>query len=499
MILVTGNDLTVNQVINVARNRVKVKLSEGAIRKIRGSREQVERKISDGKTIYGVNTGFGDLVNIKISKNDAKNLQLNLIRSHASGYGDYLDEETVRAMILVRANALSKGYSGVRVEVIQALLDLLNKDIYPYIPEKGSVGSSGDLSPLAHLALVLVGEGHVLVDGKIVPSKKVLNENKFNIISLEEKEGISLINGTSFMLANLILALNEAKVAIKHAIISSALSMHSLLSTDKSLCQELFIARPYNEQKQVASYISNILEGSDRIEIGRKEKVQDAYSLRCIPTVTGSVIQVYNYVKNIITSEINSATDNPLVFDDIISGCNFHGEPLALAADFLSIAMTELGNIAERRIFRILDKNLSNLKAFLADNPGLESGMMIPQYVAASLCNENKVLSYPSSADTIPTSANQEDHVSMGATSVRKLREIIKNLDAIIAIELMVNYKAMTMYGHSGVYISKIYDRIRANVPEIKGDIETTFVIEEFLKMIKNGTLLDEIPKFDFL
>ncbi len=499
MILITGNDLTVNQVINVAKNRAKVKLSEGAIRKIRESRGLVERKISDGKTIYGVNTGFGDLVNIKISKNDAKNLQLNLIRSHASGYGEYLDKETVRAMILVRANALSKGYSGVRVEVIQALLDLLNKDIYPYIPEKGSVGSSGDLSPLAHLALVLVGEGHVLVDGKIVPSKKVLDENNFNIISLEEKEGISLINGTSFMLANLILAVNEAKVAIEHAIISSALSMHSLLSTDKSLCQELFNARPYNEQKQVASYISNILQGSDRIEIGRKEKVQDAYSLRCIPTVTGSVIQVYNYVKNIITSEINSATDNPLVFDDIISGCNFHGEPLALAADFLSIAMTELGNIAERRIFRILDKNLSNLKAFLADNPGLESGMMIPQYVAASLCNENKVLSYPSSADTIPTSANQEDHVSMGATSVRKLREIIKNLDAIIAIELMVNYKAMTMYGHSGVYISKIYDRIRANVPEIKGDIETTFVIEEFLKMIKNETLLDEIPKFDFL
>jgi len=499
MILITGNDLTIDQVIKVAKNRVIVKLSEGAKRRIEFSREIVEKKIINGDTIYGVNTGFGDLVNVKISKNDAKNLQMNLIRSHSSGFGKALDEETVRAMILVRANALAKGYSGVRVEVVELLLELLNKNIYPFIPEKGSVGSSGDLSPLAHLALILVGEGHVICEGKIVSAEKVLEEKGIKTITLEEKEGIALINGTSFMLANLIIAIHEAKIAIEHSVILSGLSMHTLSATDRSLCKELFEARPYEEQKQIALYLHNFIEGSKRIEKGKSEKVQDAYSLRCIPTVTGSVLQVYNYVIGIINIEINSATDNPLVFDDIVSGCNFHGEPLALASDFLSIAMTELGNIAERRIFRMVDKNLSQLKAFLADNPGLESGMMIPQYVAASLCNENKVLVYPSSADTIPTSANQEDHVSMGATSVRKLRQIIENVNAINAIEMMINYKAMRMYSHEGKYISVLYNKIKEKIPEIKGDIETTFIIKEFIKMIEEEFLLDAIPRITFI
>jgi len=499
MILITGNDLTIDQVIKVAKNRVVVKLSEGAKRRIEFSREIVEKKIINGDTIYGVNTGFGDLVNVKISKNDAKNLQMNLIRSHSSGFGKALDEETVRAMILVRANALAKGYSGVRVEVVELLLELLNKNIYPFIPEKGSVGSSGDLSPLAHLALILVGEGHVICEGKIVSAEKVLEEKGIKTITLEEKEGIALINGTSFMLANLIIAIHEAKIAIEHSVISSGLSMHTLSATDRSLCKELFEARPYEEQKQIALYLHNFIEGSKRIEKGRSEKVQDAYSLRCIPTVIGSVLQVYNYVIGIINIEINSATDNPLVFDDIVSGCNFHGEPLALASDFLSIAMTELGNIAERRIFRMVDKNLSQLKAFLADNPGIESGMMIPQYVAASLCNENKVLVYPSSADTIPTSANQEDHVSMGATSVRKLRQIIENVNAINAIEMMINYKGMRMYSHEGKYISVLYNKIKEKIPEIKGDIETTFIIKEFIKMIEEEFLLDAIPRITFI
>ncbi|MGC8546159.1 MAG: histidine ammonia-lyase [Thermoplasmata archaeon] len=499
MILITGNDLTIDQVIKVAKNRVMVKLSEGAKKRIEYSRKIVEKKIVGGDTIYGVNTGFGDLVNVKISRNDAKNLQMNLIRSHSSGFGKAMDEETVRAMILVRANALAKGYSGVRVEVVELLLNLLNKNIYPYIPEKGSVGSSGDLSPLAHLALVLVGEGHVIYEGQIISAGKVLEEKGIKTITLEEKEGIALINGTSFMLSNLIIAIHEAKIAIEHSVISSGLSMHTLSATDRSLCKHLFEARPYEEQMLIASYLQNFIEGSNRIEKGREEKVQDAYSLRCIPTVIGSVLQVYNYVSGIMNIELNSATDNPLVFDDIVSGCNFHGEPLAMASDFLSIAMTELGNIAERRIFRIVDKNLSQLKAFLADNPGLESGMMIPQYVAASLCNENKVLVYPSSADTIPTSANQEDHVSMGATSVRKLRQIIENVNAITAIEMMINYKAMRMYGHEGKYISIIYNKIKEKVPEIQGDIETTFIIKEFTKIIEGEYLLDAIPTITFI
>lgn len=494
MIIINGNDLTLDQVVGVARDQGKVTLSKGAIERIISSRLRIEEILKSGKPIYGVNTGFGDLLNVSIESNQISDLQKNLIRSHSSGFGKNMDEETVRAMILVRANALSKGYSGVRVELVQSLVDLLNLRIFPYIPEKGSVGSSGDLAPLAHLGLVLMGEGKVVWNGKVVNSGDVLTKKGFKPITFESKEGISLINGTSYMLANLAIAYEDARNLIEHAIISSALAMHVLSATRNALNEGLFRARAYKEHKIVADNISRILEGSENVERGTKTKVQDAYSIRCAPTVIGSVLQTLNFVKSILETELNSATDNPLVLNTVISGCNFHGEPLALSSDYLSISFSEVGNLVERRIFRMLDSSLSGLESFLADNPGVESGLMVSQYVAAALCNENKVLSYPSSVDNIPTSANQEDHNSMGGTSVRKLREILKNVKGIIAIEMMTCYKAMSMYGVSGNYLANAYSLLRKTIGEMRGDIETTDIIKRVTDLIDSKALLNEIP-----
>ncbi len=494
MIILTGNDLTLDQVVRVSEAGERVVISKGALDGIKSSREEVESMMNSGKPIYGVTTGFGDLISERISLDKVKELQRNLIRSHSSGYGKPLDVRTARAMMLVRASSLSKGYSGVRPELIQSLLDLLNRNIIPYIPEKGSVGSSGDLAPLAHLALTLIGEGRVIENGKTLDSLSVLQRNGLKPVTLEAKEGISLINGTSYMLANLSLGFNDSLNLLKHAVIAAGMSMHLLSATEKALNCGLFIARPHTEQGIVASALRMVIQGSERIRKGTESKVQDAYSLRCIPTVLGSVLQTLNYVKGIVDTELNSATDNPLILDEIISGCNFHGEPLALAADYLSIALTDMGNMSERRVFRATDKSLSGLNPFLADKPGVESGLMIPQYVAAALCNENKVLAYPSSADNITTSANQEDHNSMGGTSTRKLREIVNNVKGIVAIEMLVSYKGMEMYGVSGKYLPVAYSILNETVGEIKGDAESTSVIEKISKLIDSNKMLEEIP-----
>ena len=494
MIVLTGNDLTLAQVIRCAEGGEKVVISKGATERVKSSRKKIEDYISSGAPIYGVNTGFGDLISERIGPDKIKELQMNLIRSHSSGYGKPLDRKTVRAMILVRANSLSKGYSGVRSELVQSLLDLLNNNVIPFIPEKGSVGSSGDLSPLSHLALALIGEGRVVEDGRVLDTKEVLNKKGLKPLTLESKEGLSLINGTSYMLSNLSLGFDDSENLFRHALIAAGMSMHLLSATEKALDCGLFEARGHQEQGTVARAIRNIVQGSDRIRKGTESKVQDAYSLRCIPTVLGSILQTMNYVRGVVSAELNAATDNPLVFDEVISGCNFHGEPLALAADYLSIAMTELGNISERRSFRMLDKSLSGLAPFLAEKPGVESGLMIPQYVAAALCNENKVLVYPSSADNIPTSANQEDHNSMGATSTRKMREIVRNVKGIVAIEMLVAYRGMEMYGVSGKHLNTAYSILNDTVGDFRGDMETTTLVEKITRLIDSGKMLEEIP-----
>lgn len=494
MIILTGNDLTRDQLARASEGFERIILSKGATESIRTSREHIESLVNSGGKIYGVTTGFGDLINESIELDQIRELQRNLIRSHSSGYGRPLDRRTVRAMVIIRANSLSKGLSGVRVEVVQSLLDILNKDIVPYIPQKGSVGSSGDLSQLAHLATVLIGEGRVLENGEAVDSKNTLQRKGFKPISLEPKEGISLINGTSYMLANLSLAYEDSVNLLKHAIIAAAMSMHLLSATEKALDCGLFRARPHQEHSVIAESLRTVIQGSERIRKGTESKVQDAYSLRCIPTVLGSVLQTMNFVRGVIDTELNSATDNPLVLQEIVSGCNFHGEPLAMSADYLSIALTEMGNISERRVFRILDKSLSGISPFLTNRPGVESGFMIPQYVAASLCNENKVLSYPSSVDNITTSANQEDHNSMGGTSTRKLREVVDNVKGIIAIELLTSYKGMEMYGVSGKYLSAAFSIMNEEIGSLGSDRETTTLIDKVTKLIDSRKMLEEIP-----
>ncbi|MGC8645559.1 MAG: histidine ammonia-lyase [Thermoplasmata archaeon] len=494
MIMINGDALTLDQVVKVADRLEKVEVSRGATEKMLSSRKKIEEIIAEGKTIYGVTTGFGDLMNVRIDGEKIGTLQENLLRSHSSGYGNPVEKRTVRATMLLRANSLAKGYSGVRPEVVEALVELLNKDITPFIPEKGSVGSSGDLSPLAHLASVLIGEGMVMDGGRMVESLPILRKKGVVPLKLEAKEGISLINGTSYMLANLALALSDAENLVSHSIISSAMTFHLLGATERALDPRLFEVRPHAEHALVARELRKLVNGSSRVQEGTLHKVQDAYSLRCVPTVLGSALQTLNFVRGVVEKELNAATDNPLVFEEVVSGCNFHGEPLALAADYLGIAMTELGNISERRIFRSLDSALSGLKPFLAGNPGVESGLMIAQYAAASLCNENKVLSYPASADTIPTSANQEDHNSMGATSSRKLLRILENVKGIIAIEMLVSYRGMQMYGVSGSELEKIFSLLKDEVGDAQGDRETSSLIKKIAALIDSRKILEAVP-----
>lgn len=439
-VTIDGEHLTLEDVHLVSRKYAHVGISLEAYEKIRKSREIVERFLNIGKPIYGVNTGFGALANIRISKEKLKELQRNIILSHSAGIGNYLPEDFVRAMILIRANALAKGLSGVRPMVVEKLVELLNKKITPAVPEIGSVGASGDLAPLSHIAMVLIGEGKIIKDGKAVVFKP--SDYNFQPIHLEEKEGLSLINGTQFMAAHLALIVRDLERLMKIATLVAASSVDVLLGTPTAFDERIQTARPHPGQIKIAQMLREFLDGS-QIRDSHKNcgKVQDAYTLRTIPQVYGAVLDTIEWVKEVVQREINSATDNPLVFEnEIISGGNFHGEPLALCADYLSIALTSLGNMIERRIDRLVNPKVNEgLPPFLAGGEeGLNSGYMIWQYTAAALCNENKVLSHPASADSIPTSAYQEDHVSMGANAVRKLRKVLENIVSLISIEAML-------------------------------------------------------------
>jgi len=442
MIKIDGNNLRLDDIHNVARNFEKVDLDDFAKNKITESRNTIEKILSSGKTVYGINTGFGALVNVKISEKELYELQKNIVLSHSAGIGDPLDEDIVRAMMLLRANSLAKGFSGVRVEVIEKLLEFLNKKVYPYVPEKGSVGASGDLAPLSHIAMALIGEGCVIYNGKKELTKKVLRELNINPIKLKEKEGLSLLNGTQYITSILALTIRDSIKLLDIATLIAAASVDVLLGTPAAFDERLQKARNHDGQIYIASLLRNYLNGSQIRESHKNcNKVQDAYTLRAIPQVYGAVYDTLIYAKKVAENEINAATDNPLVFDsDVISGGNFHGEPVALVSDFLAIALTDLGNMIERRIDRLVNPLINQkLPPFLASGKeGLNSGYMIWQYTAAAICNENKILSHPASTDTIPTSAYQEDHVSMGATSARKLRKIFFNIIDLVTIEAML-------------------------------------------------------------
>lgn len=446
MILLDGNQLTLEQIEQVVYQKKGVGISKEAWKRVDASRQVVEDSVSEGKVLYGITTGFGKFSDIVIPTEDVAKLQLHLIRSHASGVGQPFTEDVSRAMLLLRANALAKGCSGVRRETLQCLIDCLNCEVHPVIPQQGSLGASGDLAPLAHLALVLVGEGEAYVKGERLSGKTALQKAGIHPISLEAKEGLALINGTQAMTAVGVIAYLEAAKFAEWADSIAALTLEALHGVIDAFDEKIHHVRPYPEQELVAKNIRQLLEGSTSVTRQGELRVQDAYTLRCIPQIHGASRQVLTYVKEKLLIEINAATDNPLIFAEtgqVISGGNFHGQPIAFAMDFLGIGMSELANVSERRIERLVNPSLSGLPAFLSPQPGIQSGMMITQYVAASLVSENKVLAHPASVDSIPSSANQEDHVSMGTISARHSLQIIQNGWRVLAIEAMCAAQAI--------------------------------------------------------
>jgi histidine ammonia-lyase len=496
---IDGESLTIGNVVDVARNGVKTKLASEALEKIKESRAVVETAIKEGRVAYGVNTGFGDLASISIDMKDLAKLQVNLVRSHSAGVGDPFPQEVVRAMMLLRANALAKGYSGVRTEVIQTLLDMLNAEVTPVVPQQGSVGSSGDLAPLAHMALVMIGEGEACYNGRRQSGREAMKGAGVAPLVLGAKEGVALINGTQPMTAVGALAVHDALKIIRNSIIASAMSLEALRGTRAAFDDRIQAVRPHEGQRDVARALLSVLQDS---EINRSHadcgKVQDAYSLRCVPQVLGASLDAVRYVQSVIETEINSATDNPLVFGAdgiVLSGGNFHGQPIALAMDFLSIAVAEIANISERRVNRLVNPHLSGLPPFLTTDGGLESGLMIAQYTAAALVSENKSLAHPASVDSIPTSADQEDHVSMGTIAARKCRQILSNTKKVVAIEYMCAAQGLDLLAplKPSVPLSAAHERIRRDVPKLEDDRQLSGDINSISAMIDSSEIVDAV------
>lgn len=474
-VFLDGSTLSFTDIKLVLNKKATVEVHEDAWENVKKSRAVVEKLIEDKNVIYGVNTGFGKFSDTIISTDDLEHLQINLIRSHACAVGKPFSEDVSRVMLLLRANALAKGYSGIRPETLQLLIDCLNHEIHPVIPSQGSLGASGDLAPLAHLALVLVGEGEAIYLGEKLEAKEVLRRAGLKPIRLKAKEGLALINGTQALTSVGVLAYLEAQKLFHMANRVAALTLEGLRGIVDAFSPESHLVRPYPEQQEVAERILSYVEGSKLTTKQGELRVQDAYSLRCIPQVHGAISQTLNYVKEKLMIEINSATDNPLIFADsgkVISGGNFHGQPIAFAMDFLSIGVAEIANISERRIERLVNPQLNDLPAFLSTNPGLESGLMITQYVAASLVSENKTLAHPSSVDSIPSSANQEDHVSMGTTAARHAYEIVQNARKVVAIEAICAAQAADIRGCEKLAPESklLHEKIRATVPLIISD-----------------------------
>ncbi|SFA95710.1 histidine ammonia-lyase [Lentibacillus halodurans] len=476
MIELTGHSLTIDQLMKICVDQESVTISEKSMRDVQNSRLAVEDIVSNSKTVYGINTGFGKFSDVIIHEEDVEELQLNLIRSHACGVGESFPELVSRTMMVLRLNALLKGFSGVRPEVVEILKELINKQVHPVIPQQGSLGASGDLAPLAHLALVLIGEGKVYgEDDQPADSKYVLNAKSIQPVTLKAKEGLALINGTQAMTAMGILNYMEAEQLAYDSEWIAALSMEGLGGIIDAFHPDMHKARGYKQQEQVAARMSNWLKGSELVTRQGDKRVQDAYSIRCIPQVHGATWQTLDYVKEKLEIEMNAATDNPLIFDEgesVISGGNFHGQPIALAMDFLKIAVAELANISERRIERLVNPQLNDLPPFLSPKPGLQSGAMIMQYAAASLVSENKTLAHPASVDSIPSSANQEDHVSMGTIAARHCGGIIQNTRRVLAIECICALQAVDYKGpeKSSSKLQSQWNKVRHIVPSITHD-----------------------------
>ena len=495
MLQLNGQKLSLAQVVDIAGGEGHVSLSAAARERVEQSRRVVEKIVAEGRTVYGVNTGFGKLSDVRIEPSQLRELQLNLVRSHSCGLGSPLSEAEARAMLLLRANVLAQGYSGCRPVLIEALLRLLESGVTPVIPEKGSVGASGDLAPLAHLALTVIGEGEAFYRGERMPSAKALQRAKIEPLQLEVKEGIALLNGTQAMVAVGGLALYRAERVARLADVAGAMTLEALRGTPVAFDERIHAARPHTGQIEVAAHLRELLRDSQirQSHLENDPRVQDAYSVRCMPQVHGAVRGALSHAREIVETETGSATDNPLVFaetGEVFSGGNFHGAPLALSFDYAAIAMTDLMSITERRIDRLVNPDSNEgLPPFLSARPGVGSGFMMMQIVAASLLNEAKVLAHPASIDNVPTDGGKEDHVSMGMTGATKLRSIVDNAELITAIELItaaegLEYRAPLQPGRG---VKQAYEIVRRYVPRLTNDRAMSEEIGTMAKAIPEG------------
>ncbi|MEB8131663.1 histidine ammonia-lyase [Mammaliicoccus sciuri] len=477
-LVLNGKDLTIQDIKQFLKEDGQISISEEALFNVRKSRETVEKIIKNKETIYGITTGFGLFSDVLIEKEKYNDLQVNLIRSHSCGTGKPFPDNVSLIMMVLRLNTMLKGHSGVTEKLVSLLVEFINRRIIPVIPEQGSLGASGDLAPLSHLALALIGEGDVHYKGETRNAKEVLHEVGLEPHSLQAKEGLALINGTQAMTSQGVIAYIEAENIAYHAEWIAALTHQALNGIVDAYDEHVHIVRNFNEQVEVAERMRNWLEGSKLTTRQGEVRVQDAYTLRCIPQIHGASFQVLNYVKEKLELEMNAANDNPLIFDNddetfVISGGNFHGQPIAFAVDFLKIGVAELANVSERRLERLVNPQLNGgLPAFLSPEPGLQSGAMIMQYAAASLVSENKTLAHPASVDSIPSSANQEDHVSMGTIGARHAYQIIQNVRRVISIECIIALQAVEIKG-----VDKLspktkakYEELRSIVPSITQD-----------------------------
>ncbi|HHU24719.1 MAG: histidine ammonia-lyase [Bacilli bacterium] len=501
MIEVNGYHLNLLDFYQIAQGKAKVKLADDAIKKINDSHLSIKNLINNKKVAYGINTGFGILSEKTISSQDLQQLQVNLLKSHACGVGPHFDIPTVRGIMTLRINVLAKGYSGIRLELVEKIIEFLNNDLIPAIPEKGSLGASGDLAPLSHMALPLLGLGEVYYQGKLMTTKQALELAKIEPLShLEAKEGLSLINGTQVMTSVGALVLYDAINLAKVADIAGGVSLEALRGIIAAFDERIHFVRGQMGQQFSAANIRRLTQKSQLITHQGELRVQDAYSLRCMAQVHGATKDALEYVLKIVELEMNAATDNPLILneEEIISGGNFHGQPIALAFDFLKIAIAELASISERRIERLVNPALSEgLPAFLVAHPGLNSGFMIVQYVAASLVSENKILAHPAVVDSIPSSANQEDHVSMGSISALTARQILKNAQKVLAMELFTACQALDFRNPSdlGVGTKAAYQTIRKYIPYLKEDEIMYPLINQATDLVENNTIVDEVEK----
>lgn len=500
-ILITDHTLTLEELAAVCRENAPVALSPEAKQRILESRQVVDMLVDEAAVVYGITTGFGKFSDVTITQDECKQLQRNLIVTHAVGAGDPFPRDVARGIMLLRVNNLAKGFSGTRLELVETLVAMLNRGVTPVIPQKGSLGASGDLAPLSHMVLPMLGLGQAEYEGEVLPGDVAMARAGIPTVELVAKEGLALINGTQAMTSVGALAVYDAIRLMKTADIAAAMSFEANRGVEDALDPRVHAVRPHDGQMKTAANLRNLLLGSGNVTCQGEVRVQDGYSLRCVPQVHGASQDAINYVKSKVEIEMNAVTDNPIIFKETmegISGGNFHGQPMALAFDFLGIALSELANISERRLERLVNPNIGNFPAFLVKKGGLNSGFMIVQYSAAALVSENKVLAHPASVDSIPSSAGQEDHVSMGTIAARKAAEILGNVRRVLAMELMCACQAVDLLGGQeklGKGTAPAYQAIRAVCDTLEDDRPLYEDINRCEAVIRDGSLLRAVEE----